>query len=204
MKAHSKLLRQKITQALGPSFSWADAWVAPVIAVFSVPPLVWFAHHWTVTHTDAPRYLLAASEFVSDRGSDPTLRAEHGGPSVGGTPRGAGKPYAGLLLDEASLEPARRAYRCCARHPLGLRCADHAQHRRRNVDVLPLSAAIASDGHKEEQFWAGFPLGGAAWGIHTHQRDGVRQPPPCPVGGAVDRLGATRSTLALSGRCSRV
>src|SRR5919199_1014969 len=68
MKAHSKLLRQKITQALGPSFSWADAWVAPVIAVFSVPPLVWFAHHWTVTHTDVPRYLLAASEFVSGRG----------------------------------------------------------------------------------------------------------------------------------------
>src|SRR5919199_6556210 len=67
MKAHSKLLRQKITQALGPSFSWADAWVAPVIAVFSVPPLVWFAHHWTVTHTDAPRYLLAASELVSGR-----------------------------------------------------------------------------------------------------------------------------------------
>src|SRR5919199_1986172 len=67
MKARSKPLRQKIDQALGSSASWADGAVFPVIAVFSVPPLVWFAHHWTVTHTDAPRYLLAASEFVSGR-----------------------------------------------------------------------------------------------------------------------------------------
>jgi 4-amino-4-deoxy-L-arabinose transferase-like glycosyltransferase len=39
--------------------------VVPLIAVSSVPPLIWFAHNWTVTHTDAPRYLLAGSELVS-------------------------------------------------------------------------------------------------------------------------------------------
>jgi 4-amino-4-deoxy-L-arabinose transferase-like glycosyltransferase len=65
MKAHSKLLRHKMGQAAGFSVSWADVAVVPVIAVFSVPPLVWFAHHWTVIGNDAARYLLAASELVS-------------------------------------------------------------------------------------------------------------------------------------------
>ncbi|MDQ3930506.1 MAG: glycosyltransferase family 39 protein [Chloroflexota bacterium] len=42
--------------------------VVPLVAVFSGPTLIWFAHHWTVTHTDAPRYLLAASGLVTGGG----------------------------------------------------------------------------------------------------------------------------------------
>jgi 4-amino-4-deoxy-L-arabinose transferase-like glycosyltransferase len=68
MKARSISLRQKISQDLGSSVSWADVAVVPVIVVCSVPSLVWFARHWTVTQTDAPRYLLAALELVTGRG----------------------------------------------------------------------------------------------------------------------------------------
>jgi 4-amino-4-deoxy-L-arabinose transferase-like glycosyltransferase len=43
--------------------------VVPLIALLSVPTLLWFGHHpWTIIHTDAPRYLLAASELVSGGG----------------------------------------------------------------------------------------------------------------------------------------
>ena len=38
----------------------------PLIAILSLPALLFFGHHsWTIIHTDAPRYLLAASELVS-------------------------------------------------------------------------------------------------------------------------------------------
>jgi hypothetical protein len=33
--------------------------VIPLIAILSVPPLVWFEHNWTVVGNDASRYLLA-------------------------------------------------------------------------------------------------------------------------------------------------
>jgi 4-amino-4-deoxy-L-arabinose transferase-like glycosyltransferase len=53
----------------GPyAFGWTDLTVIPLIAVLSVPPLVWFGHHWTVIGNDAARYLLAASELVSGSG----------------------------------------------------------------------------------------------------------------------------------------
>ena len=46
-------------------FGWADLVVIPLIVVLSVPPLVWFAHHWTVIGNDAGRYLLAGSQLIS-------------------------------------------------------------------------------------------------------------------------------------------
>lgn len=38
--------------------------VIPLIAILSVPPLVWFEHNWTVVGNDASRYLLAGSQLV--------------------------------------------------------------------------------------------------------------------------------------------
>jgi 4-amino-4-deoxy-L-arabinose transferase-like glycosyltransferase len=45
--------------------SWADLVVIPLIVILSVPPLVWFAHHWTVIGNDAGRYLFAGSQLIS-------------------------------------------------------------------------------------------------------------------------------------------
>jgi 4-amino-4-deoxy-L-arabinose transferase-like glycosyltransferase len=42
--------------------------VIPLIAILSVPPLVWFEHHWTVVGNDASRYLLAGSQLVLGQG----------------------------------------------------------------------------------------------------------------------------------------
>jgi 4-amino-4-deoxy-L-arabinose transferase-like glycosyltransferase len=56
------------------SLDWADLAVVPLIAVLSVPSLLWFGHHWTVIHNDAARYLLAGSKLVSD----PGLEARNG------------------------------------------------------------------------------------------------------------------------------
>jgi hypothetical protein len=51
------------------SIGWADLVVIPLIAILSVPPLLWFGHHpWTVIGKDAPRYLFAGSELVSGGG----------------------------------------------------------------------------------------------------------------------------------------
>jgi 4-amino-4-deoxy-L-arabinose transferase-like glycosyltransferase len=52
----------------GSSFSWADLVIIPLIVVLSVPPLVWFGHHWTVIGNDAGRYLLASSQLVLGQG----------------------------------------------------------------------------------------------------------------------------------------
>ena len=49
------------------SLGWADLVVIPLILVLSVPPLLWFAHHWTVGN-DAARYLFASSELVLGHG----------------------------------------------------------------------------------------------------------------------------------------
>ena len=37
----------------------------PLIVVLSVPPLLWFGHHWTINGNDTARYLLAGSQLVS-------------------------------------------------------------------------------------------------------------------------------------------
>jgi 4-amino-4-deoxy-L-arabinose transferase-like glycosyltransferase len=48
-----------------------DLVVIPLIAILSVPPLLWFGYHsWTVIGYDAPRYLFAGSELVSGGGLD--------------------------------------------------------------------------------------------------------------------------------------
>ena len=48
-----------------------DLAVVPLVAVLSVPALLWFGDHpWSVLGKDAPRYLFAASELVSGGGFD--------------------------------------------------------------------------------------------------------------------------------------
>ena len=46
---------------------WADLAVVPLVAILSVPPLVWFGYDWIVTQ-DAGRYLLAGWHLISGRG----------------------------------------------------------------------------------------------------------------------------------------
>jgi len=46
---------------------WADLAVFPLVAVLSVPPLVWFGYEWLVTQ-DAGRYLLGGWHLISGRG----------------------------------------------------------------------------------------------------------------------------------------
>jgi 4-amino-4-deoxy-L-arabinose transferase-like glycosyltransferase len=65
------LMRKKSLRVLGgvsPPISWAGLVVIPLIVVLSVPPLVWFAHHWTVLGNDSARYLLAGSQLISGQG----------------------------------------------------------------------------------------------------------------------------------------
>ena len=48
-----------------------DLGVVPLVAVLSVPTLLWFGNHpWSVLGKDAPRYLFAGSELVSGGGLD--------------------------------------------------------------------------------------------------------------------------------------
>src|SRR5918998_5135948 len=61
------------------SSRWADLAVVPLLVVLSVPPLVWFAHDWTVGN-DAARSLFAASELVLGQG----LQTSDGLPFNGG------------------------------------------------------------------------------------------------------------------------
>jgi 4-amino-4-deoxy-L-arabinose transferase-like glycosyltransferase len=46
-------------------FGWADLVVVPLIAVLSLPPLLWFGLHWTVSGNDSARYLLAGSQLIA-------------------------------------------------------------------------------------------------------------------------------------------
>jgi 4-amino-4-deoxy-L-arabinose transferase-like glycosyltransferase len=43
----------------------ADLVVIPLIAVLSVPSLLWFGHHWTLSANDTARYLLAGSQLLT-------------------------------------------------------------------------------------------------------------------------------------------
>ena len=40
-------------------------WSFPLLAVLSLPPLLWFGHHWTVYGNDTGRYLLAGLQFIT-------------------------------------------------------------------------------------------------------------------------------------------
>jgi 4-amino-4-deoxy-L-arabinose transferase-like glycosyltransferase len=46
-------------------FVWADLLVVPLLAVLSLPPLLWFGHHWAVYGNDTGRYLLAGLQFIT-------------------------------------------------------------------------------------------------------------------------------------------
>src|SRR5215210_8668933 len=43
----------------------ADLVIIPLIAVLSVPSLLWFGHHWTLSANDTARYLLAGSQLLT-------------------------------------------------------------------------------------------------------------------------------------------
>ena len=47
------------------SFGWVDLMVVPLIAVLSVPALMFFGRNWTVVGNDSARYLLAGWQFIS-------------------------------------------------------------------------------------------------------------------------------------------
>jgi 4-amino-4-deoxy-L-arabinose transferase-like glycosyltransferase len=47
------------------SLGWADLMVIPLVAVLSVPGLMFFGHNWSVVGNDSSRYLLAGTQFVS-------------------------------------------------------------------------------------------------------------------------------------------
>ena len=54
-----------------PPVGWVDLAVVPLVAVLSVPTLLWFGDQpWSVLGKDAPRYLFAGSELVSGGGFD--------------------------------------------------------------------------------------------------------------------------------------
>jgi 4-amino-4-deoxy-L-arabinose transferase-like glycosyltransferase len=61
--------RALISRFLGnesSSFGWADLVVVPLVAVLSLPGLMFFAGNWTVVDVgDSARYLLAGSQFIS-------------------------------------------------------------------------------------------------------------------------------------------
>lgn len=48
-----------------PSLGWADMVVLPLVAVLSIPGLMFFGHNWSVVGNDSSRYLLAGAQFVS-------------------------------------------------------------------------------------------------------------------------------------------
>ena len=61
----------RLPKAASPSVGWLDLAVLPLVAVLSVPTLLWFGEQpWPVLGKDAPRYLFAASELVSGGGLD--------------------------------------------------------------------------------------------------------------------------------------
>jgi hypothetical protein len=72
----------------------------PLIVIHSVPPLVWFAHHWTVIGNDGARHLFAGSQLISGQALE-NLNSRSGfnsghGP---GLPAVIGPSRASLLLD---------------------------------------------------------------------------------------------------------
>lgn len=68
MRSTGKSLKSWLPGTESSPIGWADLMVIPLIVVLSVPPLMWFGHHWTVIGNDAARYLLAGSELVSGQG----------------------------------------------------------------------------------------------------------------------------------------
>jgi 4-amino-4-deoxy-L-arabinose transferase-like glycosyltransferase len=44
---------------------WAGLALVPLLAVLSLPPLLWFGPHWTVYGNDSGRYLLAGHQFIT-------------------------------------------------------------------------------------------------------------------------------------------
>lgn len=60
-----------MAEAGSSSAWWADLAVVPLVAVLSVPTLLWFGDQpWSVLGKDAPRYLFAGSELISGGGLD--------------------------------------------------------------------------------------------------------------------------------------
>jgi 4-amino-4-deoxy-L-arabinose transferase-like glycosyltransferase len=76
----SRSLQSRVPGAGFSRFGWADLVVVPLIAVLSLPPLLWFGHHWTISGNDTARYLLAGSQLVSGGGlGEPNTISEYNG-----------------------------------------------------------------------------------------------------------------------------
>jgi len=71
--------KTRLIGARRSSLGWADLAVVPLVVVLSAPPLVFFAHDWTVGN-DAARSLFAGSELVLGKG----LQTSDGLPFNGG------------------------------------------------------------------------------------------------------------------------
>ena len=79
MRSGREPSKTRLTGAGLSSPGWADLAVVPLVALLSVPPLVFFAHDWTVGN-DAARYLFAGSGLVLGEG----LQTSDGLPFNGG------------------------------------------------------------------------------------------------------------------------
>lgn len=62
----------------GSPLGWSDLPVVLLVAVLSLPGLVWFEDNWTVIGNDASRYLYAGSQLISGRG----LTEMNGAPQI--------------------------------------------------------------------------------------------------------------------------
>src|SRR4051812_50110668 len=63
-------LKSRLPGAGGSPFGWAELAVVPLILILSVPPLLWFGHHWVVSGNDTARYLLAGSQLITGGASE--------------------------------------------------------------------------------------------------------------------------------------
>jgi 4-amino-4-deoxy-L-arabinose transferase-like glycosyltransferase len=79
LRSGRKPSKTRLTGAALSTPRWADLTVVPLVIVLSVPPLVFFAHDWTLGN-DAARSLFAGSELVLGKG----LQTSDGLPFNGG------------------------------------------------------------------------------------------------------------------------
>ena len=212
-----------------PRVGWVDLAVIPVVAVLSVPALLWFGDHpWTVLGKDAPRYLFAGSELVSGGAStaSPGLRTTTAD-TAPFFPALIGSLMLVLGRDTESLVWAMRlmallnpllAYLLAKRlsgPPAGLLAAalltlfgfNVQSTFVLNIDALLLTFTLlallallaAIEGRRFRPALAF--LSGLLLGAAVLTKEtAFALPPPCPARRSAARLGVARGALALPGR----
>jgi Dolichyl-phosphate-mannose-protein mannosyltransferase len=87
----SRSLKTRLPGAGSSPFGWVDVVVVLLIAVLSVPALLWFGHHWTINGNDTARYLLAGSQLITgDALQDVNTVSEYNGGHGPGLPAAVG------------------------------------------------------------------------------------------------------------------